>query len=461
MGMRKDPSFILGTIAILVLLLAIYNLDKQPAKTLPAPWVYGRFHVTTRPNLLGNPAPKSIWPGMEYTLLRRFAQDQGWQIHFREARQFSDLFDDLLEGHAHLAAANLSLTAARLQEFLFTRPIGHSRIVVLVHAARRGIRDWKELPEKIRVLHGSIFERLLRQRGIAHVVSTDNSILDLLDLLETGQIEATLLDENVWLLFKPFFPNVRVAFRGEKTYPIGWALPVTADGLKLQKRINHWLQQVEQQGLLSRLKREYLAPSEDYDPAGTFYFRKLLHKRLPRYRHIFQQVGEITGLDWQLLAAMAYQESHWNPRARSKTGVRGMMMLTRATARELGVKDRLDSEESVLGAARYLQKLIDKFPTRIPFDHRVWFALGAYNIGFRHMENARVLAQRHGADPDDWFAVKPWLSKLNHPDVVRSIDAWPADGQQAARYVSNIQLYYRFLLWNSVRDTRKNVIVHQ
>ncbi len=457
MGMRKDPTFILGFIVIFILLLALLGQDKRPVNTLPAPWVYGRFHVTTRPNLLGNPDPGSIWPGMEYTLLRKFADEQGWQIHYRNARHFSALFDDLRQGRAHLAAANLSMTSDRLQQYLFTLPINHSRVVVLVHAARKDVQDWQNLPKNTRVLRGSIFEALLQQRAAIRAISINTNVLDLLDMLEKEQIEATLLDENVWLLFKPFFPNVRIAFRSREAYPIGWALPVTADGLDLKNRIDRWLRQAKQQGLLQRLKQEYLSPSEDYDPAGTFYFRKLLKKRLPRYRHLFVQAGEITALDWRLLAAMAYQESHWNPRARSHTGVRGMMMLTMTTAREMGVENRLDSEESVLGAARYLRKLIDKFPSRIPHDHRVWFALGAYNIGFRHMENARRLAQRHGADPDDWFAVKPWLARLNHPDVVRSINAWPADGQQAARYVSNIQLYYRFLLWNTAQGIKNHV----
>ncbi len=456
MDMRKGLTFFLGPFAIFVLIVSIAWLGGRTPSPLPPPWAHGRLHVTTRPNLLGNPEPGSVWPGMEYALLRSLAEDKGWRIRFHEASSFGALFHDLEQGRAHLAAANLSMSPQRLQRFLFTRPIDHSRIVVLTHAARRNLRSWQDLDENTSVLQGSIFETLLREHGVSQWKSSNGNVLDLLDQIENAQISATLLDENLWLLFKPFFPNIHVAFRSEQALPIGWALPVNATGLALRRQINQWLAQAEQIGLVERLRREYLAPGTDYDPAGTFYFRKLVRQRLPLYRPIFQQVGEMTGLDWRLLAAMAYQESHWNPRARSHTGVRGLMMLTQVTARELGVDNRLDSEESVLGAARYLKRLIQKFPARIPYDHRVWFALGAYNLGFRHMENARRLAQHHGANPDDWFAVKPWLMRLNEMEMARKVDAWPADGQQAAQYVSNIQLYYRFLLWESVRAAKRD-----
>ncbi len=454
--MRKGLTFFLGAIAITVGVLLIGHLGRHQPEPIAPPWISGKLRVITRPNLLGNPTENSIWPGMEYALLRKLARDMGWEVQFQKANQFPELFDALQGNRAHLAAANLSMTSERLQQYLFTRPFNHTRVVVLLHASSPRLNGWNELPENTVVLEGSIFEKILHTQRVESWRTARVTVLTLLDQIEAQTIDATLLDENVWQLFRPFYPNIRVGLVGEQEIPIGWALPVNATGLQLRNRIDHWLSQAKQSGLLQKLQREYLAVNEDYDPAGTFYFRRLVKERLPRYRHLFQQTAALTGLDWRLLAAIAYQESHWNPHARSRTGVRGMMMLTRATARELGVENRLDSEESVLGAARYLKKLIAKFPERIPYDHRVWFALGAYNVGFRHMENARRLAQKHGADPDDWFAVRPWLARMNELDLVRSIQAWPADGQQAARYVSNIQLYYRFLLWESVRRQKRD-----
>ncbi len=450
--MGKVRTFPLGVLLLTPLLAAIWFLEQKPYPApLPPPWENGRLLVSTRPNLLGNPEPDSIWPGVEYQLLRRFAEQQKWQLQFTTPEHFRGIFDDVEQEQAHLAAANLSMTVARLERFLFTRPIGHSTVVVLAHARQPDLPGWQAMEGDVDVLAGSIFEDLLRNHGVHYNRRLHGTVLDLLDALEDGQIRHTLLDRNVWLLFRPFFPNVRVVLETEERLPIGWALPVTANGLALKRRLDAWLTVQEDQGHLARMWREDLLPAEDYDPAGTFYFRRLSRERLPRYRHLFEATAALTGLDWQLLAAMAYQESHWNPLARSSTGVRGLMMLTRKTARELGVANRLDSEESVLGAARYLIKLRDKLPERIADDHRLWFALAAYNIGFRHLENARRLAQTRGADPDNWFEVRPWLARLNERELVRSIGAWPADGRQAARYVSHIQLYYRFLVWDSAR----------
>ncbi len=179
---------------------------------------------------------------------------------------------------------------------------------------------------------------------------------------------------------------------------------------------------------------------------------------LQRYRPLFERVAEETELDWRLLAAMAYQESFWNPRAVSPTGVRGLMMLTKATASELGIKDRRDPMESVRGGARYYKILKRKLPARIPEPDRTWMALAAYNVGFGHLEDARILTQRLGSDPDKWDDVKKHLLLLNKPKWYRQTKRGHARGHESVKFVRNIRNYLSVLIRLSTDSVDEDMV---
>ena len=173
---------------------------------------------------------------------------------------------------------------------------------------------------------------------------------------------------------------------------------------------------------------------------------------LPHYQALIQQVAGEYQVDWHLLAAMAYQESHWNPNAESPTGVRGMMMLTIPTAAELGVKNRLDTAESLRGGARYLKNIKRRLPQRIADPDRTWLALAAYNIGMGHLEDARVITQRQGGNPDRWQDVAERLPLLQQTKHYQGTRHGYARGVEAATYVQNIRLYHSILQWQDISD---------
>jgi membrane-bound lytic murein transglycosylase F len=177
-----------------------------------------------------------------------------------------------------------------------------------------------------------------------------------------------------------------------------------------------------------------------------------MRERLPEFRPLFEQASERTGLDWRLLAAVSYQESHWNPRAVSPTGVRGLMMLTNRTARQLGIEDRNDPRQSVSGGARYLRSMIERLPERIEHPDRLWLALAAYNIGLGHLEDARVLTERQGGDPDRWADVRGRLPLLTQKKYFSQTRFGYARGYEAANYVENIRTFYEILVWMDSRD---------
>ena len=166
---------------------------------------------------------------------------------------------------------------------------------------------------------------------------------------------------------------------------------------------------------------------------------KASREKLPTYLPLFQKYAT-DDIDWRLLAAVAYQESHWNPRAKSPTGVRGMMMLTLPTAKQLGIKSRIDPEQSIRGGARYIQKNKRRIPERIPEPDRTWLALAAYNIGFGHLEDARRLTQKFGADPDRWVDVKEYLPLLRQRKYYKQTRFGYARGDEPVQYVDNIKI---------------------
>jgi membrane-bound lytic murein transglycosylase F len=178
-----------------------------------------------------------------------------------------------------------------------------------------------------------------------------------------------------------------------------------------------------------------------------------IEQRLPSYRDWFERAGEKTGIDWRLLAAMGYQESHWNPDAVSPTGVRGLMMLTRDTMKLLGIEeDRNDAQASIEGGARYVAQVMDRLPERIRNPDRTWMALAAYNAGYGHLQDARILAREDGADPDKWVDVKKYLPRLSQKKWYSKARHGYTRGHEPVRYVENVRSYYDILVWINDRE---------
>ena len=167
---------------------------------------------------------------------------------------------------------------------------------------------------------------------------------------------------------------------------------------------------------------------------------------LPQYRSLFHDGQEKSGIEWRLLAAIAYQESQWDPTATSATGVRGIMQITEDTAKHLGLRDLLDPAQNVVAAARYLRDLKAKLPARIHEPDRTWLALAAFNIGLGHLEDARVLAQKQKLNPDLWSDVKKVLPLLALPEYYEHAKLGYARGGMPVAFVDRVRGYYDVLL---------------
>jgi membrane-bound lytic murein transglycosylase F len=213
----------------------------------------------------------------------------------------------------------------------------------------------------------------------------------------------------------------------------------------LLNRVNAFFTGARAEGTIAQLLDRYYGEREEFDYLFSRNFLQHVQTRLPRYVDWFQEAAEKYELDWRLLAAMGYQESKWDPQAVSFTGVRGLMQLTEDTAALMRAGNRLDPRSSIFGGASYLSRILQTVPARIAEPDRTWFAVASYNVGFGHVEDARVLAQQHGRNPDRWEDVREFLPLLSQERWYTQTRRGYARGWEPVRYVDNVQAYLDIL----------------
>jgi membrane-bound lytic murein transglycosylase F len=216
----------------------------------------------------------------------------------------------------------------------------------------------------------------------------------------------------------------------------------------LLEKIQTFIERIRQDGTLARLEERYFGHVQRLKQADVEKFLGHIETTLPKLRQHFHNAERISGIDWRLIAAVAWQESHWNPVATSRTGVRGIMMLTEETADRLGVSNRLDAQESILGGARYISLLKNALHADIKEPDRTWLALAAYNIGPGHLNAARSIARQLKADPNTWYSMKRILPLLAQPKYYSRLKSGRARGGEAVIMTENIRSYYDILVRN-------------
>lgn len=267
---------------------------------------------------------------------------------------------------------------------------------------------------------------------------------DLLAEVAAGKLECTVANEEQLALARNYTPTLRASFDIAAPSRLAWALAPHCDEA-LFAETQKFFALIKQDGTLRRLLDRYYGHNERLEPIDSVTFITKTQTDLPHIRHLFEEAEMLTGIDWQLLAAVGYHESHWNPLATSPTNVRGIMMLTEETADRMKVTDRLDPRQSILAGARYLQMLKDQLPLRIADEDRTWLALAAYNQGLGHLEDARILTARIGLNPDTWGDVKKIMPLLAQPQYFEQVKFGRARGGEAVIMVETVRMYHDML----------------
>ncbi len=266
----------------------------------------------------------------------------------------------------------------------------------------------------------------------------------LLQEVAEGKLECTIANEEQIASLRNFYPELNEGTSLYSPSPMAWAVAADGDPALLGE-VNKFIAQIKQDGTLRQLLDRHFGYNERLSTVDTATFISHTRSLLPRYRRWFTDAADLTGLDWRLLAALAYRESRWNPNATSYTNVRGMMMLTEETADRMGVENRLDAQASIMAGARYLQLLKEQLPLRISEEDRLWLALAAYNQGMGHLEDARVLAAQAGLNPDVWADVKRMMPLLSRPAYYDKLKYGQARGGEAVVHVETVRLYHDML----------------
>ena len=404
---------------------------------------------------------KSGPTGFEYALAGLLAQDLGVELNMQPAFSLDGIFEQLQREEADFAAAGLTLTGLREASYPHSASYYKLKPQVVYVAGTYRPRSVEDLSGmSIVVLAGSSHAQALRalqDSGFPDLQWREVAEVDSMELLEqvnAGQAELAIIDSNEFNVQQSLYPRLKVAFDLGSEQDMVWYLPPTVDNTRLLAHIDNFFQQLRDNGTLARLREEHFGHTDGVSRIGSHTFTRNMHKSLPPYRELIQQVAIEYQMDWNLLAAIAYQESHWNPQAASPTGVRGMMMLTLPTAREMGVSDRLDPTQSLRGGARYLKNIKRRLPDDIFEPDRTWMALAAYNIGMGHLEDARVITERRGGNPHLWRDVMDSLPLLQKTRYYQDTRYGYARGLEAVTYVQNIRHYYSILEWQDIPDNK-------
>lgn len=419
----------------------------------------GKLRVVTRDNPATFFEVDSEEQGFEYDLIQAFANELGVEAEIYTA-PVNEILTDLKNGRAHLAAAGLTVTPARAHTVNFG-PVYQTVEQVVVGRRIRGLPKTKlELPDfNIGVLAGSSHvDSLVNVKqsfpSLAWQEEDAADIMSLLRKVKSKQLDLTIVDSNEYAVMQRYFPELAQAFTISEPQELAWA--VNKNSPRLLESVNNFFTDKENSGELDKLKEEHFGFVQAFDFVELVSFIEHSKTRLPEYEHLFKLAARTYDIDWRFLAAIAYQESHWRPDAVSPTGVKGMMMLTKRAAEDMGISNREDVGQSIAGGTRYFLRMHDKMPKRIQEPDRTWLALAGYNVGFLHLEDARILTQRAGKNPDLWRDVQEFLPLLEQKKYYSTVKRGKARGSEPVKYVNNIRDYYDLLKWSQRTESTQS-----
>ena len=459
--MGKNIRRLIGLILMGLTLWAALGCDQPLFKDdLEAIKARGELKVITRNNATCYYEGPHGPVGFEYDLAQAFAQHLGVKLKIVILDTYQEMVGTLLRGEADLIAAGLTATDHHRQNLAF----GPGYLEV--HRQVVGRRDGPE-PKSIEDLSG---QSLWVSAGTSHEQSLMKlkqqypelswkavpgyETEELLELIWQGNIPLTVAYSDIIAVNRRYYPELFIHFNLGNGQKLAWAMH--PQNRHLQAAVYNWFDQKSTTVLLKKLSQHYYEHLEVFDYVDLVRFRKRLTDRLPRYQKYFEEAGKKYGLDWKLLAAQAYQESHWNPKAKSFTGVRGIMMLTLETARHFKVKNRLNPKQSIDAGARYVARLHERIGDKIPEPDRTFMALAAYNVGWGHLQDARILALRMGKAPNAWHDVRSTLPLLRQKKYYKTLEYGYARGTEPVRYVERIRSYYKILMQKMEQTHRDN-----
>lgn len=426
------------------------NDSQKPTRSLEQIRESGKLVVLTRNapttwyiDRNGEPA------GPEYDMVEAYAAALGVEVEYKIKPTVMSILKGIEDAEGDLAAAGLTITPQRRERFRFGPAYQDVTQQVVCRRDRVQPESVEELTEiELKVIADSSYSQRLealqeKYPELTWAESDTQSTEQLLYEVWKSELECTVADSNIVDINRRYFPELIAPFNLNRDQSLGWVMSVEREDL--QESIEDWFGPYQDSGRLANMQETYYGFFEVFDYVDARRFIRRVDSRYPKYREYFQQAAEKYDLSPLLLSAQAYQESHWRARARSPTGVKGIMMLTLNTAEAMGVENRLNPVQSIFGGAKYLAKLKGRFDEAVTEPDRTWLALAAYNVGRGHLHDAQKLARKQGLDPHRWRDMKQVLPLLADKRYYRRLKYGYARGTEPVRYVQHIREYQHML----------------
>lgn len=397
--------------------------------------------------------------GFEYELARMLADELGVRLEMVVPPDRESLESWLLKGKGDLIAASMTITPKREQRMAFSKPYLIVDEVVVKQEGREGPATLEDLAgAKVHLRRSSSawesLSRLKRKRGLeVELVAVPESVEteELIARVASGAIPLTVADSHILdvertygVAAEPAFalppgPAAALAASEPGSKAIGFAVRPTAG--KLRAAVNDFVGRHYRGRKYNIYRRRYF---EDARRIRNFKTSRVDRTgRISPYDEIFRAVASKYELDWRLMAAQAYVESGFDPRATSWVGARGLFQVMPVTATSLGYARLEDPLVGTKAGIAYMNRLLSRFDPLLPFGERVWMALAAYNAGLGHVHDARRLAPQLGLDPDKWFGhVEQAMLALSKPEHARKARHGYCRGREPVAYVAHIREVY-------------------
>lgn len=393
------------------------------------------------------------YAGLEYDLAKRFVEylGQQYKLEFIVVDSFSKVLPTVIRGEADIAAADITITDMRKRQISFGPAYNQVQSMLVYNKDKNSAPKKTDdlLNKRLVIPKGTSFAEHLRtlqsrQAQLLWRESEKYSSEQLIEAVAHDQIDFTVADNHLLAIMQYNYPQLDAGMMLGQPDKIAWALNKHTPPEKMQQ-IQGFFKQIEKDGTLRNLLDRYHGYTRRLNPMDVEHFLSRSQTLLPKYVRLFKNAQEITDIDWRLLAALSYQESHWDNYSTSPTNVRGLMMLTEQTSDMMNVTDRLDPKQSVMAGAKFLLWMKDRIPERIPEPDRTFMTLAAYNNGVGHLEDARILAQRLGLNPDSWADVKRGYMLLNDPAYYGSAKHGYCSCGAPVIYTESVRSYYQIM----------------